>query len=164
MLQIAAIPAIALALSTTIALPAVLATENCPKNTILEVDVAGGVKCYDKAALEKLPQRTIRTENDFVDGKVAFRGPELLVVVQNAGGNDASEVEVIAADGYAIAIPVEELERYHPVLAMTADGQPIDHDMYGNLWLIYPMSDFPELQTEKWNGRLIWQVVRVTAE
>ena len=136
----------------------------CPEGTVLAVVTPQGPHCYDKAALAALPERRIATENDFVDGKVTFSGPGLLAVLKDAGAANASDVEVAAADGYAIAIPMEEIERYRPVLAMRADGEPIDHDMYGKLWLIYPMSDFPELQGEKWNGRLIWQVVKITAE
>ncbi len=137
---------------------------DCPAGTVLTVVTPRGAHCYDAAALAALAERRIATENDFVDGKVTFSGPGLLAVLKDAGAANTSDVEISAADGYAVAIPMEEIERYRPVLAMRADGEPIDHDMYGDLWLIYPMSDFPELRGEKWNGRLIWQVVKITAE
>jgi hypothetical protein len=114
-------------------------------------------------ALEALPQTTVVTENEFANGKVAYRGPLVRDVLSQLGLDGVSEVRLVAANDYFVDIPTEDFRAYDAILAMEADGQPLSRRDKGPLWLMYPISDHAELNDPIYLRRLIWQVVRIEA-
>jgi hypothetical protein len=114
-------------------------------------------------ALAALPQATVVTENEFANGKVAYRGPLMRDVLAQLGLDGVSEVRLVAANDYFVDIPTEDFRAYDVILAMEADGKPLSRRDKGPLWLMYPISDHPELEDPNYLRRLIWQVVRIEA-
>jgi hypothetical protein len=114
-------------------------------------------------ALAALPQVTIVTENEFANGKVAYRGPLMRDVLAQLGLDDVSVVRLVAANDYFVDIPTDDFRAYDAILAMEADGRPLSRRDKGPLWLMYPISDHPELNDPSYLRRLIWQVVRIEA-
>lgn len=120
--------------------------------------VAGAYSLEDLQAFE---QTSILTANDFVDGRVTFTGPLLQDVMADAGLDPDGMVLLTAADDYQVEVDAQEFTRYGAILALTQDGQMLSRRDKGPIWVIYPMSDFKELQDPVYNGRLIWQLVRI---
>ena len=114
-------------------------------------------------SLEALPQTTVVTENEFANGKVAYRGPLMRDVLAQLGLDDVAEVRLVAANDYFVDIPTEDFRAYDAILAMEADGKRLSRREKGPLWLMYPISDHPELNDRIYQRRLIWQVVRIEA-
>ena len=111
-------------------------------------------------ALMAMPHASIRTENEFVDAMTSFSGPlgrDILALL----GEGGSTVVLTAVNDYAVEVPVEDFMKYDVVFAMSADGERFSRRDKGPLWVIYPMSDFAELQDPVYNARLIWQLVKV---
>lgn len=133
---------------------------------ILEVQAADGtlLRSFTRAELLAMPQATILTKNDFVDGKVAFSGPRAASVLAAAGMPLTGAVVMQAANDYKVEIAVAELIRYGAIMALSMNGKQLSLRDKGPIWLIYPMSEFPELQDPVYNDRLIWQLVRVRAK
>lgn len=114
--------------------------------------------------LSALPQTTIETENEFADGMVAYRGPLVRDVLEHLGLGDAETLRFIAANDYYVDIPMRDFRRYNAILAMEANGTRLSRRDKGPLWLMYPLSDHPELQGDPvYITRLIWQIVRIEA-
>jgi len=111
--------------------------------------------------LDALPQVTILTENEFVDGMTAFKGPLARVVLKQTNDVGAETVKLIAANEYHIEVPVEDFRKYDVILATRQNGELFSRRDKGPIWLIYPMSDHNELQDSTYNARLIWQLVRM---
>jgi hypothetical protein len=111
--------------------------------------------------LAALPQTTVVTENEFSDGKVAYRGPLVRDVLARLGLDQAPEVRFTAVNDYFVDIPTSDFEQYDAILAMEADGKPLSRREKGPLWLMYPISDHKELLDPVYLRRLIWQVVRI---
>ena len=111
--------------------------------------------------LLKLDQVEIVTANEFVDGKRVFSGPLIRDVLDISHANGAQHIRITAANDYQIEIDVEEFHKYDVILALSMDGVALSRRDKGPIWLIYPMSDFVELQDPVFNNRLIWQVVKV---
>jgi hypothetical protein len=109
--------------------------------------------------LEAMPQVTVVTENEFVDGAVAFRGPLVRDVI--ARMEPAEVLRFTAANDYYVDIPTSDFVAFDAILAIEADGRRLSRRDKGPLWLIYPMSDHPELRDPTYISRLIWQVVRI---
>lgn len=113
--------------------------------------------------LTGLPQHTVVTTNEFTDAPVEYTGPLARDVLELLALDRLEEVRFIAINDYFIDIPTQELHRYDVVLALEADGQRLSRRDKGPLWLMYPISDHPELAGPVHNARLIWQVVRIEA-
>ena len=106
---------------------------------------------------------TVVTENEFANGKVAYRGPLVRDVLAQLGLDDVEQVRLVAANDYFVDIPTEDFRDYDAILAMEADGKRLSRRDKGPLWLMYPISDHAELNDPVYLRRLIWQVVRIEA-
>jgi len=132
------------------------------QGTVLTVinSVNGHEMTLTDDALLALSQHTINTENEFVDGMTAFTGPlarDVLALV----GEGGSMVVLTAVNDYAVEVPIEDFVNYDVVFAMSANGERFSRRDKGPIWVVYPMSDFAELQDPVYNARLIWQLVKV---
>jgi hypothetical protein len=114
--------------------------------------------------LAAMPQVTVSTENEFTDGKVAYRGPLVRDVLARLQLDELDSVRFVAANDYYVDIPTEDFRDYEVILAMEADGQQLSRREKGPLWLMYPISDHDELESPIYLRRLIWQVVRIEAQ
>jgi len=111
--------------------------------------------------LSALGEVTIVTGNDFVDGQRNFRGPLMRDLLQHYGAGGAEKVRLTAVNDYHVDVAVSEFYAYDVILALTVDGKPLSRRDRGPIWLIYPTDDHQELQDPVYNGRLIWQLVKV---
>lgn len=123
--------------------------------------VSGEEKQLGQAEILEFEQIEISTANEFIDGTRLFKGPLMREVLNMCGAGNAHTVRLIAANDYQVEINTEEFLTYDVILAHSVDGEPLSRRDKGPLWLIYPMSDNPELEDPVFNSRLIWQVVRV---
>jgi hypothetical protein len=122
-----------------------------------------GVALFDRQMLESLPQETVETVTPWTDGQTTFTGPlarDLLTLVGAAG----KQVEAVALNDYAVVIPTSDFEDYRVILAMLMNGKPMGVRDKGPLWVIYPWSEHPELQTDVVHGRSIWQLKAINVE
>lgn len=111
--------------------------------------------------LAQIPQVTVVTQNEFTDGPVAYRGPLMRDVLAHLELDRAETVRVFAANDYYVDIPTSDFQRYTVILALEADGVRLSRREKGPLWVMYPITDHPELRDPVYNARLIWQVVRI---
>jgi hypothetical protein len=117
---------------------------------------------YTTDELAAMPQTTILTENEFVDGQVSYRGPLVRDVLAEAGLDKLESVRFVAANDYYVDIPTQNFRDYDAILALEADGERLSRRDKGPIWLMYPISDHPELHDPTYSRRLIWQVVKIT--
>lgn len=122
--------------------------------------ITGEVR-YTIEELNALPQLTVRTTNEFVDGLTEFSGPLARVILKLTNDINAETVSLIAANDYEIEVPVEDFRKYDVIFATKQDGKPLSRRDKGPIWVIYPMTDHRELQDSIYNQRLIWQLVRM---
>lgn len=111
-----------------------------------------------EAELLAMPQTTIRTRTVFTDGVVAFTGPLARDVIARSPAGTATIAHLIAINDYASEIPLSDLMEYDVILAMSADGKRLSVRDKGPIWVMYPIDDHPELQEQKYNPRLVWQL------
>ncbi|MCF6271950.1 MAG: hypothetical protein L3J37_01990 [Rhodobacteraceae bacterium] len=122
--------------------------------------VNGSEMAFTEDALLAMPQTVVETENEFVDAKTLFSGPLARNVLKMLGeGGDT--VVLTAVNDYAVEVPLEDFIKYDVVFAMSGNGERFSRRDKGPVWVIYPMSDFEELQDPVYNARLIWQLVKV---
>jgi hypothetical protein len=76
-------------------------------------------------------------------------------------GSTGTTLRVIGLDGYTIDVPVADLMNYDVVLANEIDGKELSVRDKGPAWLIYPVSQHPELDDPIYAARAVWQVTRI---
>lgn len=116
---------------------------------------------YTLEELDALPQLTVRTSNEFIDGITEFSGPLARVILKLTNDINADKVRLIAANDYEIEVPVDDFRNYDVIFATRQNGEYLSRRDKGPIWVIYPMSDHKELQDSIYNQRLIWQLVRM---
>lgn len=111
--------------------------------------------------LKALPQHSVTTTTEFTDGPITFTGPLARDVLEQVGLDEAERVRLTAMNDYFIEVPTRDFAEYDVIMALEADGRRLSRRGKGPIWLMYPMSDYPELQDPLYNARLIWQLVSV---
>ena len=111
-----------------------------------------------EADLLALRQVTIRTRTEFTDGVVEFIGPLARDAVAFIETGTATSIHLVAANDYAIDIPLSDLTDYDVILAMQANGARLSMRDKGPIWLMYPLDDHAELRDPTYTVRLIWQL------
>jgi hypothetical protein len=116
---------------------------------------------FSEADLLALPQVTIRTRTEFTDGVVEFVGPLARDAVAFIDAGAATTAHMVAANDYAIDIPLSDIADYDVILALQANGVRLTIRDKGPIWLMYPLDDHTELQDPMYNNRLIWQLTSI---
>ena len=154
-----------LSIPLLIATSGIYSTTACAEEVVFTVlSISDGTEVeieYSIEELEALPQVTVMTENEFVDGMNTFTGPLARVVLKQTNDVTAESVKMIAANNYEIEVPVEDFRNYNVIFATRQNGALFSRRDKGPIWLIYPMSDHSELRDSTYNSRLIWQLVRM---
>jgi hypothetical protein len=114
-----------------------------------------------EADLLALPQVTIRTRTEFTDGVVEFVGPLARDAVATIKTGSATSAHLLAANDYAIDVPLSDFTKYDVILAMRANGERLSRRDKGPIWVMYPLDDHAELQDPVYNIRLIWQLTEI---
>ena len=71
---------------------------------------------------------------------------------------------VVALNDYAIEIPLSDFSEHGAILALKQDGRYMEVADKGPLFVIYPFDDKPELKSEIYFSRSVWQVRTITIE
>lgn len=116
-----------------------------------------GKLVLDQKAFEALPFTTVRTETPWTDGMTTFEGVALSALLELAGAKGQT-VHAVALNDYAVDVPVSDAANPNVIVAYRMNGETMRVRDKGPLWLIYPLSSEPELQSEETHSKMIWQI------
>lgn len=150
----AAVTFLALAVSTVAA-----AAQPILSVTLPDASGKAVTKTFTAQEIQEMPQTAVETGNDYVEGVRVFEGPLMRDFLPGLKATDT--VSATALNDYSVTIPAADLLNYPVILAMTMDGEKMSVRDKGPLWVIYPMSQHPELKKPEFNDRLIWQVSKL---
>lgn len=140
-----------------------LATQTAAE-TALTVTGADGILEFSMEDLKALDQTSYVTINEFVDAPTTFSGPLLRDLVAPMDPSETTTLSLTAINDYQIDVPMSDAVTYDVIVALEKDGAPMSVRENGPLWIIYPMSEHPELQTPLYSSRLIWQLTRIDVQ
>src|SRR5258706_3970439 len=112
---------------------------------------------FDRAMLEKLPQRSFSTKTPWYTEPHKFTGVVLRDVLAAVGAR-GKLVKAIALNDYRVDIPIEEAQRHDLMLACLLDDKPVPVREKGPLMLMYPFDSQPELRSALNYSRAVWQL------
>lgn len=111
----------------------------------------------DRATLEAMQTSVVKTETPWTRGMVTFEGVSLKSLLDLAAAK-GTVIHAVALNDYAVDIPVADSANPGVIVAYRMNGETMRVRDKGPLWLIYPLSDDPALQTEATYNKMIWQI------
>ena len=125
-------------------------------------NVAGTAQ-FDRAMLDALPQHQFTTTSPWTEGSHRYEGV-LLKALLLAVGAQSESVTLKALNDYHVTLELAPIADYPVLVAIKSDGKAMRVRDKGPLWLLYPMTDYPELDTQKNHLKMIWQLDRIEIE
>ncbi|QXB97821.1 molybdopterin-binding oxidoreductase [Aeromonas sp. FDAARGOS 1418] len=116
-----------------------------------------------RAEFEALPQTEVKTGTPWTEGEHLYRGVLLRDLVR-IYGLKSQEVKALAVNEYWAALPLEDGEKYPVLVAEKQDGKALTLRNKGPLWVIYPLTDHPELNKELYHSRMVWQLTALESK
>ena len=123
-------------------------------------------KNFTLADIERMPQTALTLtlpKAIGIAGVHAWQGVPVSRLIALSGRKPHS-LQVAALNGYSVSVPVEDIQRFNPILALRRDGALISVREKGPFLLIYPFDTFPELNQQIYLNRLVWQVNEITLQ
>ena len=112
---------------------------------------------FDRQMLEQLPQTKITTYTPWTEGLHVYEGVLLNTLLEQVGAS-SDKLVAKALNDYHTKIDLAALKDYPILLAIKTDGVPMRVRDKGPIWIIYPLSDYAELDTIKHHEDMIWQL------
>lgn len=119
-----------------------------------------GTARFDLAMLESLGMMTIETRTPWFDGPVKFEGVPLSRLMSTVEASGKTIVAV-ALNDYSSEIPIADIARYNVILALKRNGEYMPVRDKGPLFIIYPYDSDPELRSQTYYGRSVWQIAKL---
>lgn len=123
----------------------------------------GDAAVFDYDMLSELEQGQIETVNPWADGMNTYSGP-LGTAILDAVGAQGNQLVLQALNDYSAPVPASDLSEFSTVFATHQNGRRLSVRDRGPLFLIYPFSRFPELESERYHNRSVWQIDRVQVQ
>lgn len=134
-----------------------LTAANQEKNVILSV-INGGEHHFTLAQLQALPQKSIKTTTPWTEGAHTYSGVLLRDLLASLDIKNAKEIDAVALNDYMTTLNASDAMAYDVLLATSEDGKVLTRRNKGPIWVIYPLSDRPELDKPTYHSAMIWQL------
>lgn len=112
---------------------------------------------FDMEMLEALPGRAAAMKTPWTDGTPEFKGPFGRALLEAVGAT-GSTLTVTALNDYSAEVPVEDFHAHDVILATRMNNQLMSIREKGPLFIIYPFDKEPDLYTERYFNRSVWQI------
>lgn len=126
-------------------------------------DLNGKSINYDLAALEALGSTTLDTHTSWTDGPQRFTGVRASVLLA-ALGAQGTTVRALTLNDYETSMSVKDLTDYHAIIAYKRNGEYMAIRNKGPLWIIFPLKDFPELDSLQTDQKMAWNLRQLIVE
>lgn len=123
----------------------------------------GSMQGYSSEELRQMPAVEFETSTIWTEGVTTFTGVALNTLLDELG-IDSGTLKAVAANDYAVQIPVSDAVEGGPIMAYDRDGQPMSLREKGPLWVVYPYDSNSDYQSEVIYSRSIWQLTRIEAQ
>ncbi|WP_174875135.1 molybdopterin-dependent oxidoreductase [Vogesella oryzae] len=132
-------------------------------NGLIAEKNAGAEAQFDSRMIDALPQVKMTVPTPWYKTAQTFEGPLFRDVLKAVGAN-GKKLYVVALNDYAAEIPLSDLSKYDVILARKVNGKVLSVRDKGPLFVMYPFTKNPELQTKDIYSRCVWQVNRIRVE
>ena len=117
---------------------------------------------FDRAALEKLPQKTVNANAEGWPQAIEAKGPSLKDVLDAAGVKPDALVTIMSLDGYAVEFTPSERQSHGWIVAIEVNGKGLGIGGRGPAWLMYDTGG-KAINADK-EGKWVWSAFSITAQ
>jgi hypothetical protein len=121
---------------------------------------AGGEVRFDRDMLEAMGTISFETATPWDKERVRFEGVPLGRLLDRLGAS-GSRLIAVALNDYSAELPVEDARRYDVILALRQNGEYMPVRNRGPLFIVYNFDSDPELKSQKFYSRSVWQVAKL---
>ena len=119
----------------------------------------------DMDGLQGLGEETLVTTTPWTQGPGSFKGVRLNRILEYVGAvGEARDVLASALNSYQSIVPGDDISRFNPLVAYELNEKRLTIRDKGPLWIIYPLEQYPETNTQEYFGRWVWQLERLTVQ
>jgi hypothetical protein len=129
----------------------------------IQVTNGDGKARFDRAMLEELGMSSVETTTPWFDRSTVFEGILVDRIMKRVGAN-GTEVVAIALNDYRTTIPLKDFEDFGVILALKRNNEYMNVKDKGPLFIIYPYDGDPELKSQKYYARSVWQLSRLIVQ
>lgn len=120
--------------------------------------IAGGATArFTLSDLESLGTSAVSTSTPWDDGVVRFEGVPMARLMEELGATGTNAF-VLALNNYGAEIPLSDFSEFPVILAYKKNGNYMDISDKGPLFIAYPFDDIPNLNSDLYYTRSVWQV------
>ncbi len=123
----------------------------------------GDVALFDREMLESIGSAKISTQTPWYENPVEFEGVPMAALMDYVGAK-GTDVTLTALNDYQSTVPITDFEEFGVILAIKRDGQIMPIRDKGPLWLVYPYDSNPDLSTDKYYSRSVWQIKELNVQ
>ncbi|WP_039981800.1 hypothetical protein [Vibrio sagamiensis] len=136
----------------------------CNANQAFELKVydrKGIVYTFTIDELQSLPRKELKTALPWLEGENVFSGFTLPDLLKENGLSMPTMVNIVALNGYRVAIPKSDIINYDPIIAFKMFNKYMEVRDKGPYWLVFPLSKFKEIDTVEYHAKMIWQIKEI---
>lgn len=126
-------------------------------------DQQGNEARFDLAMLQSMKQYDIVTVTPWTDGLHRYRGVRLSELLARVGAKGDWAI-AYGLDDFHARVDLSLARQHGAIIALFADGHALTVRSKGPLWLIFPLSDQPLLDTPAVANQMVWQLHRLQLE
>lgn len=131
---------------------------------LLSVTVDGVTETLSFDDLLAMPQTSVSTDNDYVNAVTEFSGPTLKDLLEKYNIDPKEMLILSAINDYYVNIPASDAFDFNVILALFRDGERMAIRDKGPIWVIYPLVKEMLINSDLYNGRMIWQLNSIVVE
>ena len=118
---------------------------------------------FDAALLDALPQHSFVSTTPWLKNPATFTGPLLKDVLQ-ALKAQGTNLKALALNDYKVDIPLDDAFKFDVILTRKVDGKVLTVREKGPIFMMYPFERFPQLKTDIYYSRCVWQLKSLRVE
>lgn len=107
--------------------------------------------------LKAQPHFQVETETIWTNKQHRYTAISVAQLLKKVGAK-GENLRFIALNDYAIEVPVKLLLDNHAFIAFEQDGKPMRIRDKGPLWVLYPFTDSPQINTPFYQSHCAWQL------
>ena len=137
-------------------------------NSVISLEVVPGdssqVVVVSHFELDELPQHSVTTASPYFEGQIRFSGPlleDVLVQLIDKEFESQDPVTLRALNDYFVETTFGVLSDAKAIIATRKEGTRLSIRDRGPFWIMLPLSDRPELDSEQYHRLLVWQLSRI---
>ncbi|WP_375057873.1 hypothetical protein [Zobellella sp. DQSA1] len=113
---------------------------------------------FDLAMLEQLPQHEFDTLTPWTTQVHHYRGVLLQDLLERLEVDDHEQIRAVALNQYHADIDMAVAGAYPLLLVTHRDGEALKIRDKGPIWILLPLSDYPEFNTKQHHEMMVWQL------